>query len=313
MIGKKMDRRFPVQEFQPSRFRPFFGTETDRLSATFLTGGACNSNYLVETSKGQKFVCRIHKRGNPHTEKRITQNLKDVVPVPSYLWEAEDLSVMEFIEGEHFTPSKQLVREAGRIIGRLKKKSFERSGEIKPSGDVVGFEGWESYQKGLLSLLHSELVVKHLSEETIAKLKEILDQHCSMLESFDLCRNLVHGDFRPDNILVKGDRIVGVIDWEFSHSGCSYMDIGNLLRHIPEKWDEHLAVGLTEEEFDLPEDWRFRASFIDLTSHLEFLTSKRDKVFKLTCVSRIHKLIKLNTDQGSGGQLRSLRSLRATL
>lgn len=277
-------------------FSPFFGNESERLSATFLAGGACNSNYLVETSKGEKFVCRIHKRGNPRTEKRITQDLKDIVPVPSYLWEAEDLSVIEYIEGEHFTPTEQLVREAGRIIGRLKKISFERSGEIRPLGDVVGFEGWESCQKGLRSLLHSESVVEHLSEETIARLKEILDQHWVILESFDRCQNLVHGDFRPDNILVKDGRIAGVIDWEFSHSGCSYMDIGNLLRHIPEKWGEHLAVGLMEEEFDLPEDWRFRALLIDLTSHLEFLTSKRDEAFKLICVDRIHKLIKLNAE-----------------
>lgn len=291
-----MDRRFPIEKFEADRFEEFFDSETARLRASLLAGGACNSNYLVETSKEEKFVCRIHKRGNPQSEKRITEELQGIVPVPSYLWEAEDLSVIEYIEGEHFTPSKRLVREAGRIIGRLNKVSFERSGEIKSSGEIVRFEGWESFQKGLLSLLHTEAVGQYLSEGTVGELKGILDQHSTMLESFDCCRNLVHGDFRPDNILVAEDRIVGVIDWEFAHSGCSFMDIGNFLRHQADDWKDDLAMGLKEEGFDLPGDWSFRASLIDLASHLEFLTSKRSAAFKLTCVARIKKLIQRNAE-----------------
>ncbi len=286
-----MDRRYPIEEFQADRFSAFFGKETRKLRATFLAGGACNSNYLVETSKGEKVVCRIHKRGNPRTEKRITEDLRGVVPVPTYLWESEGLSIMGYIEGDHFDPSEKLLREAGRIIGRLNRISFSRSGEILPTGEIIGFEGWESYGKGLRSLLRSELTARHLSENTIAALENILDQNATILEDFDSCRNLVHGDFRPDNILTSGDRIVGVIDWEFSHSGCSFMDIGNLLRHLPAKWEEHLANGLRDENFELPEDWRFRASLIDLASHLEFLVSRRSDAFKKTCVLRIQQFI----------------------
>lgn len=263
-----------------------------------MTGGACNSNYLVETSKNEKFVCRIHKRGNPQAERKITQGLKGIIPVPATLWESEDLSVIAYIEGRHFTPSKPLVREAGRIIGRLRRISFERSGEITPTGKVVGFKGWVSYKKGMLSLLHTEAVNSYLDEELISKLEGILDQQTSILESFDRCHNLVHGDFSSDNILIEEDRIVGVIDWEFAHSGSSYMDIGNFLRHLPEKWSDHLAIGLKEANFDLPEDWRFRSLLIDLTSHLEFLTSQRADAFKQTCVDRILKFIKLNNEQG---------------
>lgn len=263
-----------------------------------MTGGACNSNYLVETSKNEKFVCRIHKRGNPQAERKITQGLKGIIPVPATLWESEDLSVIAYIEGRHFTPSKPLVREAGRIIGRLRRISFERSGEITPTGEVVGFKGWVSYKKGMLSLLHTEAVNSYLDEELISKLEGILDQQTSILESFDRCHNLVHGDFSSDNILIEEERIVGVIDWEFAHSGSSYMDIGNFLRHLPEKWSDHLAIGLKEANFDLPEDWRFRSLLIDLTSHLEFLTSQRADAFKQTCVDRILKFIKLNNEQG---------------
>ncbi len=293
-----MDRRFPIEEFEAQRFREFFGDETEKLRFSLLTCGACNSNYLVENSRGEKFVCRVHKRGNPRAEKRMTKKLQGIVPVPSYLWVGENLSLIEYVEGEHFTPSKQLVREAGRVIGRLNQISFERSGEIKPTGEVMAFEGWGSIEKGLRSLLSREAVARYLSEETLSSLEELLDQHSSIFESFDHCRNLVHGDFRPDNILVRDDRIVGVIDWEFAHSGCSFMDIGNLLRHLGDDWSDDLRIGLKEEGFELPEDWRFKAALIDLASHLEFLTSERSDEFKQTCVERIRKLIQRNSERG---------------
>ena len=40
-----MDRRYPIQPFDPELFREFFGADTEQLTATLLTGGACNSNY----------------------------------------------------------------------------------------------------------------------------------------------------------------------------------------------------------------------------------------------------------------------------
>lgn len=43
---------------------------------------------------------------------------------------------------------------------------------------------------------------------------------------------LVHGDLNPKNVLVDPERgeVTGVLDWEFSHAGSPYADIGNLTR-----------------------------------------------------------------------------------
>jgi len=154
-------------------------------------------------------------------------------------------------------------------------------------------KGWGSFETGLLGLLNADLVLEYLGTDSIEALKRMIEKNRGILESFDCCHNLVHGDFRPDNILVSGDAITGIIDWEFAHSGCSYMDIGNLLRHVSSEWEQDLSIGLLEAGFKLPPDWRFRSLLIDLASHLEFLTSNRSEQFKRECVSRIEAFMKL--------------------
>ena len=288
-----MDRRFPIVAFDAAKFSEFFGKQTKVLQAELLSGGACNSNYVVQSSKG-KFVCRIYSRGNPGLEKSILDLLNDSIPAPEYLWVGDGVSVMNFIEGQHFEPTQNLMREAGRIIARLSKMEFNRPGQILSSGEIVGFDGWSSYRKSLPSFLELSPVREYLDEKTIFKLSLLLDECGDLLDSFDGCKNLVHGDFNTSNILVANDSIVGVLDWEFAHSGSSYIDMGNLMRHIPREWQRDFATGLSDEGFELPSDWLFRASLIDLTSHLEFLTSNTSDEFKNTCVECIHRLIKLN-------------------
>ena len=292
-----MDRRHPIVNFDSKRFSDFFGDLTPNLDARLLSGGACNSNYVVHTSKRDRFVCRIHNRGNPLVEKTITELLGDDVPAPEYLWVGEGVSVISFLEGAHFSPTRELMREAGRIIGSLKSISFEQKGQILANGEVVPFEGWDSFEMGLLRLLNASHVLDYLDSNSIEALKRIIQRNRKLLDSFDCFHNLVHGDFRPDNILVSGDSITGILDWEFAHSGCSYMDIGNLLRHVPSEWEQDLSLGLLEAGFELPPDWRFRSLLIDLASHLEFLTSNRADNFKRECVSRIEALIKLGAEQ----------------
>ncbi|MDF1811500.1 MAG: aminoglycoside phosphotransferase family protein [Verrucomicrobiales bacterium] len=288
-----MDRRFPIVEFEANRFRPFFGFEADHLEVTLLSGGACNSNYLVRTREREGFVCRIHSRGNAAIEKSITESVKDIIPVPEYLWIGKGVSVLTYINGRDFSPTRNLIREAGRIIGKMSQIPFPRSGKFTVDNGIADFEGWKSFKIGILNLLANASVEAHLTNETIAKLRRLLDNYCHLLDYFDHCRNLTHGDFGPGNILVSNDTIVGVLDWEFSHSGCSYMDIGNLLRHLSSEWEHDLSLGLEDEGFELPEDWRIRAYLIDLASQLEFLTSNRSVEFKQTCVAKIHNLLKI--------------------
>ena len=186
------------------------------------------------------------------------------------------------------------MRDAGRIIARLSKIPFARAGQISADGTVQAFAGWPSFSGGIAALLEKPAVREYISEPLADDLKELLTRKRQVFEDFDVCHNLVHGDFSPNNILVSGDSIVSILDWEFAHSGSSYMDIGNLTRDLPPEHHSQLAAGLTEEGFHLPADWHSRARLMDLASHLEFLTSKKSHEFKLTRVEQINTLITAN-------------------
>ena len=58
--------------------------------------------------------------------------------------------------------------------------------------------------------------------------------HAPALMSIDDHTQLVHADINPKNILVTrtrcGWRVDAVLDWEFSYSGCTYGDAGNMAR-----------------------------------------------------------------------------------
>lgn len=289
-----VDRRFPIVPFDPQRFEPFFGCK--KLVATLLPGGACNSNYLVTTSAAERCVCRIYQRGDPWQERYIARLAEQVVPVPEYLWVGDGVAVLTFLEGREFSPSTALMREAGRTIARMASLSFERPGQFLADGTIVPFDGWASAYEGLAGFLRNPTVLVHLPAPLLPKLETILNENREILAEFDQEHSLVHGDFGPGNLLASGDRITGVLDWEFSHAGTPFMDIGNLLRHVPSHWEEPLKEGLIEEGFELPDDWRFRAQLIDLGSHLEFLTTQRSDAFKQLYVSRIASFVNAYTD-----------------
>jgi hypothetical protein len=69
------------------------------------------------------------------------------------------------------------------------------------------------------------------------------------------------------------------------------MDIGNLLRHIEPSRYSDIRTGLSAGGMSVPDDWLKRAQLIDLSSHLEFLTTARSDAFKLRCAGRVWEFV----------------------
>jgi aminoglycoside phosphotransferase (APT) family kinase protein len=87
----------------------------------------------------------------------------------------------------------------------------------------------------------------------------------------------VHSDFNPKNLLVDPStgEVTGLLDWEFSHAGSPFTDLGNMLR-FDRRPDLADAVVSTYSELvvDAPDDLLDRARAADLFALVE-LASRR--------------------------------------
>ncbi len=107
---------------------------------------------------------------------------------------------------------------------------------------------------------------------------------------------LVHGDFKPGNALVEGQRITAKLDWETAHLGDPLEDLGwitNPVRRrehqIAGQWEREQIVaayrqqtGRTVREADL--NWWnifscWKLAVIQLTAVSEFVAGRYDRVF----------------------------------
>jgi aminoglycoside phosphotransferase (APT) family kinase protein len=70
---------------------------------------------------------------------------------------------------------------------------------------------------------------------------------------------LVHGDFKPGNVLMQGDEVTLVLDWETAHLGDPLEDIGWVTN--PLRASEHRIPGVWEPA-DLIERWSARTGLV---------------------------------------------------
>lgn len=117
---------------------------------------------------------------------------------------------------------------------------------------------------------------------------------------------LVHGDFKPGNLLLDGDEVTAVLDWETAHLGDPHEDLGwvtNPLRaaehRIPEHWepDDLLARWSATTGIEVDRDavrwWQVLANLklavIVLTGSHSFVDGRLDRVHQSPV--GIHRLL----------------------
>lgn len=107
---------------------------------------------------------------------------------------------------------------------------------------------------------------------------------------------LVHGDYKPGNVLLEDDQVSAVLDWETAHLGDPMEDLGwvtNPLRayehsiagaweppDLLRRWAERTGMAIDEDRIQW---WRVLANVklmvIVLTGHHSFLHKRSDRIF----------------------------------
>jgi len=216
-------------------------------SLTPLEGGWSGETFLAEAG-GERSVVRIFASPRHHPQAAEIQEallrlVRGLVPVPRVkeVRRADPetgmpgLLVTEFLPGRRgdlVLPTldddglRVVGEQLGRIAGTLAGMPFLAGGTFADAGLRI-----DPFEPDL-----EEWVVQHeegldWAEDDLGGLRQVARGAQERLDQTPRV-SLVHSDLNPKNVLVDPDtlQVVGVLDWEFAHSGHPYADLGNLLR-----------------------------------------------------------------------------------
>jgi Ser/Thr protein kinase RdoA (MazF antagonist) len=194
-----------------------------------LSGGWANDVFLAESARGRVVVRVKHapaERASVAWEHDLVGRLAAELPEVVVPLRARDGStffpfggaavwVLPYVDGR---PAERDAHrgEAARVLARLHRVGSRL--DMPPRPGCPGLGELRSLDAATLRAEWRERVRRH-HERALALLDD--------LERRPLACGVVHGDFYRGNVLVRGDAVVGLIDWEEAHVAPLVVDLAN--------------------------------------------------------------------------------------
>ncbi len=198
----------------------------DLVSAKGIAEGVENSNYLLTTTgadgMGARFILTLYEKRVDVGDLPFFMDLLDHLgargcKVPRFI---PDLSgrrlqelggrpacLIEFLTGISVTePTPAQTRAAGEALGQLHAASADFKGTRR---NALDFAGWHELARSCGQDL--DQIAPGLAQAVASQL-HWLDAHWPA----DLPVATIHADLFPDNVLMLGDKVTGLIDFYFS-------------------------------------------------------------------------------------------------
>ena len=226
------------------------------IDLTLLSGGLRNTNYRVQLAgEPVPLVLRLYT-ADPSACAREAALLRLVagsVPSPVILRSdpaaGPPWSLITFIEGEPFDVAQNaptadlraMAYSAGSVLARIHAFGFQHAGFFDADLDVQPFRAEFRWSNWLAAILEHGEVRQQLGADLAQRLGRFVDENAWRIESRQEPPCLLHADYKPWNLLVRHNTVVGVIDWEFAFAGSRLNDISNFLRHSASQMPEYEA------------------------------------------------------------------------
>ncbi|MBO6767960.1 MAG: homoserine kinase [Erythrobacter sp.] len=214
----------------------------DLVSVKGIAEGVSNSNWLVETTRG-RFILTMYERridiGDLPFFLGLLDHLSDRnCPVPRTIhdrhgdaWRTVDgkaVALIEFLPGvSPNEPNPAQARAVGAALAttHLAARDFpmERADGLTPRDTLA--------------------ILRECGAEALAsidpQLAATLEHGADIVSAWpaDLPRSIIHSDVFPDNVLMLGDKVTGMIDFYFACSGAMAYDLA--VTHAAWCFDEH--------------------------------------------------------------------------
>ena len=206
------------------------------ISAKGIAEGVSNSNWLIETARGgeaaTRFILTMYEQRMDTGELPFFLGLLDHLaargcPVPRTIHDRagrafrfhqnKALALIEFLPGVSVsTPGAEQARAVGEALAKVHLAAADFAGE---RANRLGLADWQALANACggegLNAIHPELAGLVMRE------LEALARQWPQ----DLPRSVIHADLFPDNVLMLGNRVTGLIDFYFACNDITAYDV----------------------------------------------------------------------------------------
>ena len=206
------------------------------VSAKGIAEGVSNSNWLIDTAgadgSGARFILTMYETRTDIGDLPFFLGLLDHLaandcPVPRTihdragqafrLHDGKALALIEFLPGVSVSePTSEQARAVGAALAQVHLAAADFSARRI---NALGPEGWRGLAKACgsegLASIHPELA--RLVERELTRLERQWPR--------DLPHSVIHADLFPDNVLMLGDKVTGLIDFYFACNDITAYDL----------------------------------------------------------------------------------------
>ncbi len=200
------------------------------VSAKGIAEGVQNSNYLIDTTTG-RFVLTVYEQmvdaqDLPFFLALLNHLAEKKCPVPGSMrdragetltrWNGKHLALIEFLPGLSVTtPTAAQARAVGIALGQMHIALVDFPMN-RPN--ALGLEGWFELANRCGDSL----------EKIAPGLTARVSQECDYMHKHwpaHLPQSVIHADLFPDNVLMLGDKVGGMIDFYFACTDVRAWDV----------------------------------------------------------------------------------------
>jgi homoserine kinase type II len=269
----------------------------DLTSVTGIKNGSVNTHYLLETKRGRFFVKIDEIKG----ELEVKQELDLLFYLKKQSFPC--LQPIKSKTGRHYLDLDQKILTVSRYLDgtelaveALTAPHLSALGNTLANLHVIG----RGYKKGIdnrFGFNRIVMIYREARRQLPAHLKHIvrvLDDEFSYLENYldnNLPKGIIHGDLFPDNVKFKGNRLVGVLDFEAACRGKLIYDLATAVnalcfvdgRYRIDRFEALISGYETLRPLSLPEwdsfpnELRFSALRFTVTRIKDFFLRKVDE------------------------------------
>jgi len=305
------ERTFPFMEIDKSIVSILFKgivEEKDIVNVVAINEGCRTTNYIIKTNEEQnKYILKIFfaTEQNYNKEIKLLTRLKEdkSIPVPQIykvssheIIQNREYAIYEYMEGKSvgqavdkgYVLKEIFVKDAAKYLAQIHSYKFNKAGfldkNLNLKEELPSLILWYELSMG-------DCAKKRLGKNIIDKINRIVKENEKVLIELDQDIRLVHGDFQGTNILIKDDRLSGILDWEFAMAGHPLADIGQFFRY-EECFNKDLIQAFESEynknsSYKLMTDWYKISKLRDLVNMIQLINAKEDMPNKYATLKMI--------------------------